>query len=60
MGSARQTAQPISNKAIKFGPDEIMLVSLPFRFKPTIEKSAQLERLLEDQQDPSSALCHPW
>ena len=34
--------------------------AVTFRFKPTSEQEAQLERLVEDQQDPSSPSYHAW
>src|SRR5215467_14387094 len=36
------------------------LNGITFRFRPTYEQQSELERLLEEQQNPSSAQYHAW
>jgi uncharacterized protein (TIGR03437 family) len=40
--------------------DTMRVTGLSFRFRPTAQQSAELEQLLEDQQDPRSPLYHSW
>ena len=40
--------------------DSMRVDGLTFRFKPTYEQQLELERLLEDQQDPFSPWYHAW
>jgi len=40
--------------------DTMQIHGMNFRFRPTLAQSAELERLLEEQQDPSSPLYHAW
>src|SRR4051794_15938219 len=58
----RGSRNPRIDKLTSFGPvDNKMLVSgMSFRFRPTERQSAELEQLLEDQQNPNSPLYHAW
>src|SRR5215472_1926069 len=40
--------------------DSMRVNGITFRFKPTYEQQLELERLLEEQQDLSSARYHVW
>src|SRR5215471_3193649 len=40
--------------------DTMQIHGMNFRFQPTPAQSAELERLLEEQQDPSSPRYHAW
>jgi hypothetical protein len=40
--------------------DSTRINGISFRFQPSPEQQSQLDRLLEDQQDPSSPLSHQW
>ena len=40
--------------------DTMRVIGMTFRFRPTEKQSAELERLLEEQQDPNSPLYHAW
>jgi subtilase family serine protease len=40
--------------------DSMRVSGMSIRFRPTDEQQAELERLLEDQQDPSSPRYHQW
>jgi hypothetical protein len=40
--------------------DTMRIQGMTFRFHPTPAQSAELERLLDEQQDPSSPLYHSW
>jgi hypothetical protein len=41
-------------------PDSMRVSGITLRFKPTYDQSLDLERLLEDQQNPESPLFHRW
>lgn len=40
--------------------DAVRIQGMTFRFRPSPAQSAELERLLEQQQDPTSPLFHQW
>jgi hypothetical protein len=40
--------------------DSMRVSGISFRFTPTYEQQMELERLLRDQQDPSSPMYHAW
>jgi hypothetical protein len=40
--------------------DSMPINGITFRFRPTSEQQLELERLLEEQQDPSSPQYHAW
>src|SRR5215831_4119250 len=40
--------------------DSMRVPAITMRFQPTSEQQAELDRLLQDQQDPSSPLYHRW
>src|SRR5262249_29125493 len=58
----RGSRNPRIDRLVSSGPvDDTMRVSgLTFRFRPTEAQSAELERLVDDQQDPNSPLYHSW
>jgi hypothetical protein len=40
--------------------DSVRVSGITLRFKPTLDQTIELERLLEDQQNPESPLYHQW
>src|SRR4051794_1201483 len=58
----RASRNPRIDQLVSDGPvdDSMRIPGMTFRFKPTDDQSAELERLLEDQQNPSSSLYHAW
>jgi len=58
----RGSRNPRIDKVTSSGPveDTMSVSGMSFRFRPTERQSAELERLLEDQQDPNSPLYHAW
>ena len=58
----RGSRNPHIDRLVSEGPvdDTMRIHGMTFRFQPTAAQSAELERLLEDQQNPASALYHAW
>src|SRR4029453_783153 len=58
----RGSRNPRIDKLTSDGPVQarMRISAMPFRFRPTEAQSAELERLLEDQQNPNSPLYHAW
>ena len=58
----RGSRNPRIDKLTGEGPveDTKRIPGMTLRFRPTDKQSAELEQLLEDQQNPSSPLYHAW
>jgi hypothetical protein len=58
----RGCRNPRIDKLTSGGPveDTMRVSGMSFRFRPTEAQSAELEQLLEDQQNPNSPLYHAW
>jgi subtilase family serine protease len=58
----RGSRNPRIDKLTSGGPveDTMRVDGMSFRFRPTELQSAELEQLLEDQQNPNSPLYHAW
>ena len=58
----RGSRNPIVDTLPSEGPvdDTMRIAGMSFRFRPTPAQSAELERHLEQQQDPASPLFHKW
>jgi subtilase family serine protease len=58
----RGSRNPRLDKLSSDGPveDRMRISGMTFRFRPAEGQSAELERLLEDQQNPNSPQYHAW
>src|SRR5215831_5734778 len=58
----RGSRNPRIDKLTSGGPveDTMRVSGMSFRFRPTEAQSAELEQLLEDQQNPNSPIYHAW
>jgi len=58
----RGSRSPRIDRLTSEGPiaDSTIVHGITFRFRPTPEQSADLEKLLDQQQDPNSPLYHAW
>ena len=58
----RGSRNPRIEGLVSDGPveDSMRVAGITFRFKPTLDQSLELVRLLENQQNPESPLYHKW
>jgi hypothetical protein len=58
----RGSRNPRIDTLVSNGPveDTMRIPGMTFRFQPTYAQSVELERLLDDQQNPASPLYHVW
>jgi hypothetical protein len=58
----RGSRNPRVDRLTSDGPveDATRISGMTFRFRPTAAQTADLEQLLEDQQNPNSPLFHSW
>ena len=58
----RGSRNPRINTLVSDGPveDAMRVPGMTFRFQPTYAQSVELDRLLDDQQNPSSPGYHAW